>query len=152
MWTSSEKNNLALKSNKSVNYDLLDHGLLRWRNPHNSSEIHLSRLRLIYQVTLWLICTLLPKLLCYLQWLTLSCCPCTSWFLQREMAMKQIHMNQVQISFCFIPKSYFWHSILWTVVMDQHWKSVMASMHNQQTSSSEKSGECTVTFCNIYYI
>ena len=24
--------------------------------------------------------------------------------------------------------------------MDQHWKSVMASVHNQRTSSSEKSG------------
>ena len=53
--------------------------------------------------------------------------------------MKQIHVNQVKISFCFIPKSYFWRSILGTVVMDQHWKSVMASVHNQRTSSSEKS-------------
>ena len=53
------------------------------------------------------------------------------------MAMKQIHVNQ---AFCFIPKSYFCRSILGTVVMDQHWKSVMASVHNQRTSSSEKSG------------
>ena len=51
--------------------------------------------------------------------------------------MKQIHVNQVQISFCFIPKSYFWRSTLGTVVMDQHWKSVMVSVHNQRTSSSE---------------
>ena len=43
--------------------------------------------------------------------------------------MKQIHVDQVWISFCFIPKSYFWHSIFRTVVMDQHWKSAMASVH-----------------------
>ena len=73
------------------------------------------------------------------------------------MAMKQIHVNQVSISFCFVPKSYLWRSILGTVVMDQHWKPVMASVHNQRTSSSEivmthdKKASGDTAFCSDEY-
>ena len=80
----------------------------------------------------------------------LDCCPCISSFPQYEMTMKQIHVLPLNhISFCFIPKSYFWRSILGIVTIistaSQWWRQ-------DERLRKKNQGERTVRFCSMYYI